>query len=69
MHKELSVAELSILQNKVNILLASWDKKWADCRANRKVAAGKDLAGKDPIEAIGKQEKLRDAIIRRTAVS
>ena len=63
-HKELSAPELSILQNKVNTLTESWDKKWADCRANRKVTAGKDLAEKDPIEAVGKLEELRETIIR-----
>lgn len=68
-HKELSASELSIFQNKVNTLMASWDKKWADCLANRKVAAEKDLAEKDPIEAISKLEELREAIIRRTAAS
>ena len=27
LHKELSAPELDILQNKVNVLLSSWDKK------------------------------------------
>lgn len=58
-HKELSASELSIFQNKVNTLMASSDKKWADCRANRKVAAEKD-----PIKAEDKLEELHEAIIR-----
>lgn len=44
LHKELSAPEISILQNKVDVLMASWDKKWATHQDRLDVAAGHELA-------------------------
>ena len=44
LHKELSAPELSILQNKVNTLMAQWDKKYETHVKKQDTAAGKELA-------------------------
>ena len=41
LHKELSAPELSILQNKVDTLMAQWDKKYETHTRKQDAAAGK----------------------------
>jgi restriction endonuclease len=65
LHKELSATELSILQNKVDALMASWDTKYESLVAKKCLAGGKDLAEQLTAEAEGRRDALHD-ILRHT---
>ena len=62
LHKELSAPELSILQNKVDTLLAQWDKKYAAHVEKRDAAAGKELAENMTAEAEARRDRLRTTL-------
>jgi restriction system protein len=51
LYKELSAPEISILQNKVDVLIAFWDKKFEEFQRKSQIAAGKDSADQMTIEA------------------
>lgn len=59
LHKELSAPEMHILQNKVDALMASWDKKYEEQEAKNERVAGQDLAADLTEEAELKREELR----------
>lgn len=59
LHKELSAPELSILQNKVDTLMAQWDKKYETHVKKQDVAAGKELAEDMTVEAELRRDGLR----------
>lgn len=59
LHKELSAPEIDILQNKVDALMATWDKKYQDQLDKNNRAAGQELASDLAEEAEIKREELR----------
>ncbi|QMU57279.1 MAG: restriction endonuclease [Boseongicola sp.] len=62
LHKELSAPELDILQNKVDALMASWDKKHLDLQARNQREAGKELAADMEAEAGARRDELRSIL-------
>ncbi len=51
LHKELSATELFILQNKVDALLATWDKRYAEVERKNLLLSGKAAADQATIDA------------------
>ena len=64
-HKDVSAPDLGILQNKVDALMASWDRKMQTEMARREIAAGKHQADNATIEASKTLESL-DRILAHT---
>ena len=62
LHKELSAPELSILQNKVDTLMAQWDKKYAVHVKKQDTAAGKVLAEDMTAEAELRRDGLKNTL-------
>lgn len=62
LHKELSAPELSILQNKVDTLMAQWDKKYETHIKKQDAAAGKELAEEMTIEAEARRNRLQNTL-------
>lgn len=62
LHKELSAPDLGVLQNKVDALLAAWDKKYDAHLVSRSNAKGKDLAAELALEAERKRSELRSLL-------
>ena len=62
LHKELSAPELSILQNKVDTLMAQWDKKYAEHIKKQDTAAGKELAENVTAEAELRRDRLKKTL-------
>lgn len=62
MHKELSAPDLGVLQNKVDALLAAWDKKYDAHLVSRSTAQGKDLAAEMALESERKRAELRSLL-------
>lgn len=65
LHKEVSAPEISILQNKVDTLIASWNKKFEAHQRKVALEAGKDLADQMTVEAEEKRNELRN-LLRHT---
>lgn len=62
LHKELSAPEISILQNKVDTLMAQWNKKYEAHIRKRDAAAGKDKAESITIEAELRRSRLKNTL-------
>lgn len=62
LHRELSAPDISILQSKVDTLIAQWDKKYAAFVAKQEVAAGKEQAEEMTIEAEAHRDRLRKTL-------
>lgn len=62
LHKELSAPEISVLQNKVDVLLAAWDKRYEAQLTIRSNARGKDLATELTVEGDRKRAELRSLL-------
>ena len=65
LHKELSAPEIYLLQGKVDALMASWDKKYAEHIRRSAITAGKDAAEQMTAEAAGRLDAL-SAILANT---
>jgi restriction system protein len=46
LHKQLSAPDIAILQNKVDVLVEAWEKKWETALVKKSETEGKDLASK-----------------------
>lgn len=68
LHKELTAPDVWILQNKVNTLMAQWDKRYDAYRAKREVAKGKELAGDLTIQAELQRDALRNTLNRTLTI-
>ncbi len=62
LHRELSAPELSILQNKVDTLMAQWEKKYQSHIKKEDVEVGKDLAENMTVDAELRRERLRGTL-------
>ena len=62
LHKELTATELSILQNKVDTLMAQWDKKYEAHTKKQDAAAGKELAEDLTLEAEARRNRLQSTL-------
>ncbi len=62
LHKEVSAPELSILQNKVDTLMAQWDKKYETHTKKQDAAAGKELAEDLTLEAEARRNRLQTTL-------
>ncbi len=62
LHKELSAPEVSILQNKVDTLMAQWDKKYAAHVKKQDAATGKERAEDLTAEAELRRDHLRTTL-------
>jgi len=62
LHKEISATEIEILQQKVNILLTDWDRRYAGFLLNNRKANGKALADEATIEAESNRVRLRNLL-------
>ena len=62
LHKELSAPEVSILQNKVDTLMAQWDKKHEAHLKKQDTAAGKDMAEDLTLEAEARRDRLQNTL-------
>jgi restriction system protein len=62
LHKEVNAPEISILQNKVDTLMATWDKKFEAHQKKTALTAGKELAEKMAIEAEDRRNQLRNIL-------
>lgn len=62
LHKEVSAPEISILQNKVDTLMATWDKKFEAHEKKASLSAGKELAEKMTVEAEERRNRLRSIL-------
>jgi len=51
LHKEVSAAELFMLQSKVDALMSDWDKRYAEHLRKSALLAGKDAADQATIDA------------------
>jgi len=69
LHKELSAPEIGILQNKVDALMASWDKKYEAVLVTRSVAEGKDVAAEMTIESERARSELRSILLATIKVN
>ena len=65
LHKTLTATELSILQNKADVLLAQWDKRYAAHVKKQSALKGKELALELTTDAELEREALRNTL-RRT---
>lgn len=65
LHKELSAPEISILQNKVDTLMAQWDKKYEAYLKKEEAASGKELADQMSADAAFRRDRL-DNTLRHT---
>lgn len=68
LHKELSAPELSILQNKVDTLMAQWDKKYAAHVKKQDAEVGKELAEDMTAEAELRRDRLRTTLLHTLSV-
>src|SRR5690554_5883413 len=59
LYRELSAPEISILQSKVDALMAGWDKKWIAQKARDAIADGKVVAEELTLEAEGRLAELK----------
>lgn len=57
-HKELSAPDINILQSKVDALMDSWDRRYADQLRKTTILSGKGLAEQSTLEATQKREAL-----------
>lgn len=62
LHKELSAPEIEILQNKVDTLMATWDKKFEAHQLKESVTQGKELAEDLTLEAEQRRDGLRQIL-------
>ncbi|WP_299625654.1 restriction endonuclease [Pelagibius sp.] len=62
LHKELSAPEFSILQNKVDTLMAQWDKKYAAYVKKQDAVTGKEQAEELTADAELRRERLRTTL-------
>jgi len=62
LHKELSAPEISILQNKVDTLMAQWDAKYQTHLEKKELAAGKEMAEELSNEAELQRSRLRNTL-------
>lgn len=62
LHKELSAPEMSILQNKVDTLMAQWDKKYEAHTKKQDAAAGKEMAEDLTLEAETRRNRLQSSL-------
>ena len=62
LHKELSAPEISILQNKVDTLMAQWDKRYSALLKKQGEAAGKDAAEDMANEAQLRRDRLAQTL-------
>ena len=67
-HKDVSAPDLGILQNKVDALMASWDRKMHTELARRENAAGKHQADSATIEATKTLESLKNILAHTLGV-
>lgn len=65
LHKELSAPEISILQNKVDTLMAQWDKKYEAYLKKEEAVSGKELADQMSTDAAFRRDRL-DNTLRHT---
>ena len=68
LHKEVSSPEIDILQNKVDVLLASWDKKYELHLKKMKISAGKETAEQLTLEAERQLTKLQKILAHTLSV-
>ena len=68
LHKELSAPEISILQNKIDTLMAQWDKKYAAHVKKQDAASGKELAEDMTVEAELRRDRLKTTLHRTLSV-
>ncbi len=68
LHKELSAPELSILQNKVDTLMAQWDKKYDSHTKKQDTAAGKEMAEDLTLEAEARRNRLQTTLRHTLAI-
>lgn len=68
LHKELGAPELVILQEKVNVLVASWDKRYESFLAAGSKTAGKALADEATIAADVARNRLRNLILETLSI-
>ncbi|MDG1279966.1 MAG: restriction endonuclease [Pseudorhodobacter sp.] len=59
LHKELSAPDIGVLQNKVDSLLAAWDKKYDTHLTSKVTAQGKDLATEMALNADRRRSELK----------
>lgn len=62
LHKEVSAAEIAILQNKVDTLMAVWDNKYEVYQKKTVLVAGKEVAENMAAEQDEKRDRLRNII-------
>ena len=62
LHKELSATDLDLLQNKVAVLLAGWDEKYASYLKSQNELSGKALADQMTSDADGKRSQFRSLL-------
>ncbi len=62
LHKELSAPEISILQNKVDTLMAQWDKKYEAYLKKEAAASGKELADQISSDAAFRRDRLNNTL-------
>ena len=62
LHKEVSAPEISILQNKVDTLMATWDKKFEAHQMKASLFACKELAEKMMVEVEERRNRLRNIL-------
>ncbi|WP_415920322.1 restriction endonuclease [Tateyamaria sp. SN6-1] len=68
LHKELSAPEISILQNKVDTLMAQWDKQFEAHQKKQNNAAGKELAEEMTQEAENRREQIQQTLARTLSI-
>ncbi len=68
LHKELSAPELSILQNKVDTLMAQWDKKYETHTKKQDAAAGKEMAEDLTLEADARRGRLQRTLYHTLSI-
>lgn len=62
LHKTVSAPEVSILQTKVDTMMAQWDKRLATHKARASAAAGKYMAADLTIDAGARRDRLRSTL-------
>jgi len=68
LHKTLTATELSILQNKADVLFAQWDKRHVAHVKKQNAAKGKELAQDQTIEAELQRDALRGTLHRTLSI-